>query len=391
MGRNIFYFKFYEQHIIPNCIDELSFAHNNKILYKKTACNSTSSTANHLGLFPTYLNFEVIHPEKFKRVKIKDKKIDGCAIALDGFDSIENYIKSQFRSKYKTGLNRSIKRLENSFRIKHQMYYGHITREEYHALMTSLKNMLSKRFSLIKKTNFAILKWDFIYERGYDMINSKKASLSVIYHNEEPIDISLSYHFNKILFSAVSSYDIDYSKFGLGQISVYKELEWCFANKYDVLDLTHGNLQYKKIWCNIVYGFEDHIIYQEKSFTGTVLFLIALGKVHFKNFLKNAHIDVIVEKIKIGLQKQNGDTQSDTLNYDIESFESMSMDTTKGFIPINLSEEDNKHIKKPLYDFLYSSQEAMEDVKIFQDNLNKLKFYFLGKNNKARIIFTDEQ
>ncbi|MEG3658557.1 GNAT family N-acetyltransferase [Arenibacter palladensis] len=391
MGRNIFYFKFYEQHIIPNCIANLSFAHNKKVFYQKTGSNASLSNANHLGLFPTYINFEVIHPEKFKRVQIKDNKIDGCAIALEGYDSIDNYIKSQFRSKNKTGLNRSIKRLEKSFRLRHRIFFGEITREDYIFLMTTLKAMLSSRFSLINKTNFAILKWDSIYERGFNMINEKKASLSVIFNNDEPIDISLSYHFNKIMFSAVSSYDINYSKFGLGQVSIYKELEWCFANNYDVLDLTHGNLQYKKNWCNIVYGFEDHIIYKKKSFTGAILFLTALGKVHFRNFLKNANIDVLMEKIKIGLQKQNEDCKTDTLNYDIESVESMDKDKINVLIEINLAQENYRHLKKPFYDFLYTSQEVMEDVKIFQDNMNHLKFYFLGKNDKSKIIFINEK
>ncbi|MCK0147065.1 hypothetical protein MWU78_15520 [Arenibacter sp. F26102] len=105
---------------------------------------------------------------------MKDKKLDSCTITLESYDSIENYIKSNFRIKCKTGLNQSLIRLENSFRIRPQMFFNEITREENHSLMTSLKAMLSSRFSLNKKFNFAILKWDSIYEKGHDMINKKK-------------------------------------------------------------------------------------------------------------------------------------------------------------------------------------------------------------------------
>ena len=88
----------------------------------------------------------------------------------------------------------------------------------------------------------------------------------VIYHDTRPISISLNFHYNeRILFSDCASYDIDYEKFGLGHIDLYKHLEWCLENNYAFLDLGNGVSEYKSKWCNIFYNFHYFLYFKKKS------------------------------------------------------------------------------------------------------------------------------
>lgn len=106
----------------------------------------------------------------------------------------------------------------------------------------------------------------------------KKASLFVIYNGETPVQISLNYHFNKILFISIPSFDIAYSKFSLGNISIYKILEWALYNDYDLLDLEYGSLEYKRQWSNHVYSFDDHIIYPKDNYFVSLVANLEIGK-----------------------------------------------------------------------------------------------------------------
>ena len=56
---------------------------------------------------------------------------------------------------------------------------------DYIKVMSALKSMIISRFSQKNKTNFALLEWDNTYNSCFKMINDKKASLFVIYNNNE--------------------------------------------------------------------------------------------------------------------------------------------------------------------------------------------------------------
>src|SRR5690606_41905928 len=79
------------------------------------------------------------------------------------------------------------------------------------------------------------------------LFRSKRASFFVIYDGDHPIEISLNYHLNDVLFSSISSFDIDYAKFGLGHIEIHKQLEWCLEHgdrKSTRLNSSHVKISY---------------------------------------------------------------------------------------------------------------------------------------------------
>src|SRR5690606_19884949 len=183
------------------------------------------------------------------------------------------------------------------FDINYKMFYGKIEKEEYDFLMNSLKKMLVKRFKQRNNVNERLHEWDHFHKIIFPLINQKKASLFVIYDEKKPIDISLNYHHDKIFFSAIASYDIDYAKFGLGHIDIYKQLEWCILNHYQIFDLGMGDMEYKSKWCNTIYKFNHHFIYQKRSIYSALITSSLIKKIITKQYLRNKKIDVLYKKI----------------------------------------------------------------------------------------------
>ena len=58
------------------------------------------------------------------------------------------------------------------------------------------------------------------------------------------------------LFDAITVFDIDYSKFHLGSITIMKLIEWCIENEIKILDFSKGYFEYKRRWCTKIYDFE---------------------------------------------------------------------------------------------------------------------------------------
>lgn len=387
-----FYFKFYENHFVPNYIQNLRLVHNDHLLYQNDLSKTLYYSYN-IGLFPSYIDFEIANSDNYNRKKIIAKHIDGCAVALDKFENIEHYILNQFKKngKFKNRITKSIARLESCFNIRYSMYFGSISRDNYDYLMENLKSMIVSRFSQINKTNFAIKKWDTIKDKCFDLINRQNASLYVIYNNNEPINISLNYHYSNILFGAVSSYDTDYSKFGLGHIMIYKILEWCFKNEYGILDMTHGNLPYKKIWCNINYSFETNVLYRKKSKLGSLLFFIVVNKVHLLNILKEMNIPFYVEKLKRIASKNNEieNLERASLNYSCKIIDAIDRLAIKNLIEITITERINDHLKRPVYDFLYLNPQQLNRIKIYKHSSKDNIYYLKGQNQIMEISYSN--
>ena len=107
--------------------------------------------------------------------------------------------------------------------------------------MNRLEKMLIKRFEQRNDVSQTLTQWDRYKEMYFSLINEKRASLFVIYHENTPIVISLNHHFQGRLFSAISSYDIDFGKFSLGSVEIYKKLDWCIANQHQSYEMGMGD------------------------------------------------------------------------------------------------------------------------------------------------------
>ncbi|WP_108868386.1 GNAT family N-acetyltransferase [Aquimarina aquimarini] len=306
----------------------------------------------------------------------------GYTISLDNFDSADAYVKYRFRSNAK-GIRRRIKRLETCFDISYKTYFGAIKQEEYDILMNELKAMLIRRFEQRNDISQSLLRWDYYKNLYFSLINQKKASLFVIYSNDTPIMISLNHHFYERLFSAISSYDIDYGKFSLGSVEIYKKLEWCIANNHRSYEMGMGDLSYKREWCNHIYNFEHQIIYPKKSIRAYIYMLMEYIKVNFKEF---------VFKIAYVKYKEFKAKRKKKLNFSVPQYESLPIEEAirgnENYKEIDYNTEEFIYLRKKVFDFLYSGIEHVSDVKVLKKSKKELKesYLIIGKTKMQQVI-----
>ena len=79
--------------------------------------------------------------------------------------------------------------------------------------MDRLLFLIQSRFDQKDAIHVALSNWNFYKESVFEMVLEKNASIFVIYDEDEPINICISYHFQNVTFSSIKSYDINYSKF----------------------------------------------------------------------------------------------------------------------------------------------------------------------------------
>lgn len=360
---------------------KLYFTHNHTNLYTSEKNNITSNiTATNISLFPSYIQPEFNLNTDVEIIKIPQKKIIGYAILIKGHTDLETLFKTEYKKSFRANILRFVNKFEACFNANYKLFFGDITEEEYVFLMAKLHNMLTKRFDQRNDSNKVLTNWNLYLDTTYNLIKEKKASLFVIYNNTTPVHICINHHFNNILFVSVPSYDINYAKFALGNISLYKLLEWSVNNNYEVMDMAQGYLEYKRRWSNLFYEFDHHIIYTKKNTLGHISALIEIQKLYFKNFLKSKNIDTFIEKIKKQLRKKN--VYSEEINYQLENTQ-LTNKSTKTII--NIYSDVFNFLIIPINDFLYINKEHLDDLKVFE--IIKDKEYLLqGKQINQKLI-----
>ncbi|MGB5781668.1 MAG: GNAT family N-acetyltransferase, partial [Eudoraea sp.] len=242
------------------------------------------------------------------------------------------------------------------------------------------QKMIIKRFQQRNQENDALKKWEDIQSTIYDLIISKKASLFVIYHNKKALAISLSYHFNNVFFYYIPSYDLDYSKFGLGNIMIYKQLEWCIAHDYRYFDMGWGYLDYKRRWCNYIHTYDNHLIFSKTSIIVYLMSIWEGNKTRLKAYLLSGKLKTFFDKTKslfiVKVYNNN--------NY---SFQNLGNSTSlEGLIQLDLDNEKNFHFKIIQNDFIYYTEEYYSDVKLYRGS--KQDFFIIkGRKHCKKIVF----
>jgi CelD/BcsL family acetyltransferase involved in cellulose biosynthesis len=215
---------------------------------------------------PEFFNIKTNSNQKSLKVK-RVKQYPGFLVELDSFNNIDDYMNTTFQKSSRYKLRKYKNRFEQCFDISYKMYYGEISKEEYDFVFDNFRQLLEKRFldKQITNNNLNVNEWNFYYEVVYPLILEKKASLQVIYDGKKPIGVTLNYFSDTILFDAITVFDIDYSKFHLGSITIMKLIEWSIDNKFKIFDFTKGYFDYKKRWATRQYDFEYHILYDSSS------------------------------------------------------------------------------------------------------------------------------
>ncbi len=333
-----------------------------------------------LRLVPNY--FELSYKNANYKMKAISQFNWGYSILLNSIKTVDDYLEVQFKSKYRSIIRRYVRRLEKCFDIEYKLFHRTINVEDYDFLMKSLHDMMVKRFQQRKEEHKNMDEWEKIVKTTYKLILDGNASLFVIYNGKQPIEISLNYHFDKILFSTISSYDIDYSKFGLGHVEIYKQLEWCLKNGYILFEMGVGGMDYKRRWSNNIYNYEHRIVYQNIK-GGNLLAMVEINKIKLKEYLKSKKLNTLRDRF-FGILKKN-DTTSITPDFEISKIENFENNhQVEDLEQIDLRTTNFSFLKKYVNDFLYATETHTSQVKVYKVIQNDT-FYINGKGKIQKI------
>ncbi|WP_303317697.1 GNAT family N-acetyltransferase [Flavivirga abyssicola] len=238
---------------------------------------------------PNYLSF-TLH---FKDSSFKLKKIlqyKGYLIKTEGFVDVNNFINSTLNKRNKKNLKAKTNKLYRNHNIRSHFFFGQIDKQDYEILFEDFYRLLETRFKKKKVHNRYLLNWDDLKASTFQKILDKKASLHVIYDDLKPIAITLNFHLSDIVFSHIQTYDVDYSKYNMGDISMVNHIEWLIHNNIAIFDLSMGHTYYKEKWSNHQYYFFHHIFYNKKSILSILFAKIITHELKLLQFLRDKNI-----------------------------------------------------------------------------------------------------
>ena len=371
--------------------------HTKQILVSRVFSNIRISNSESIDLSAQSGNFDaksnlfsVTYVPDYMETKVRDsscwterifQSVNGYAIKLESHSSADEYLR-QHNRKQRENMKRALSRLEICFNTGYKFFDSSITEEEHLSLMEHLKVMILKRFKQRGEKSESIRIWDKVLHTSFNLVKRKKASLFVIYDKDVPIAISFNYHYNKILFGYISSYDIDYHKFSLGNLLIYKQLDWCLENGYNHFDMGWGDMKYKKWWSNTLYFFNHHIIYRRNSIPGFLWALYHGNKTRFFAFLISKGINTHSKKIKKLLSKRERKPKS-IKEYKFEDFLPSLGETIN---QIDLQTKNSPITKRIINDFLFITKEHSNDITLHYENTKDL-YILKGKKSVKAILF----
>ena len=263
------------------------------------------------------------------------------------------------------------------------MYFGQIDKSEYDKVFADCHQMLLRRHKQ-KNTYWEELEfWQHRYDELYQLVQQKKASIFVIYHGNKPIAIYVNSIFQHMLDIDVIAYDIDYSKFKLGFISLIRVIQWAFENGFKLVDMSKGDFFYKERFRTGTYIFKKQLLYDKADTLSAVKANLVFSKLMIaytllpllKKVGANTWYRNYVRKKKKALFANVKHQQSVTLKTERK----VAVPHTEDLVTIDL--EDGKHnfLKEKFFDFLFLNFEFHEDVVVGRSKKNAGEYYFVGK------------
>ncbi len=345
--------------IVKSILLEPVSAHTFKIDYNEYPTSFEKGVVQ-ISHMPNFCSIQLSNDDRLmKRSVVHDF---GFKININNIENLNSYLKGQFKKNAKS-IKRYVRRLESCFDIEYKLFFGDIEKVHCDELLLALKSMIVRRFDEKRENSVQLKEWEHIEKHAYELVKSKRASIFVIYESGAPIDISINYHVGKIYFSYISSFDIDYSKFSLGHVDIYKQLEWCLENGYEIFDLGGGVMDYKRRWSNCSYDNRQYFYCNKKSFLDRGYLQLLLIFYKFKLFLVKMGVHILVKRYK----KRIRNIMRPKINLPnvLIKEETRVLD---GYKEVGLSEAGLSMFKKNILDFLYSNQEHISNISVYQSN-----------------------
>jgi hypothetical protein len=348
----------------------------------------TESVGNRTFLIydvPDHIKTEKVQwPEGLRCSKVKQYL--GYYIDLNAYSSIDDYLKANFTKPSRYKMRKYRRRLEECFDIQYVTYLGHIDRSRYDELFKTFHLLLRKRYTekQIRNNNLEPKEWSFYKDVVYEMIRDKEASLFVIYDQELPIYIALNYMKENTVISAITVFDIDYSKFHVGSVAIWRQLEWCMENDKRIFDFSKGHYGYKDDWATNKYQFEQHILSNKKSLISSTIGLYLQTYYALKQNFRQKNLNIIYNKILFQLKSKYFKYRESSRGGEIISKQSWETQSKSNFVIIDRFDADHHFIKKTLNAFLYLSRENIRDVEILYNRKDKV--YCFKGNEQVECI-----
>ncbi|XMO86129.1 GNAT family N-acetyltransferase [Algibacter sp. AS12] len=350
--------------------------------------DSTNLGAVHLIEFvPPFFKLK-FNASKGRLSSFKYTYFKGFMCDLSTSKTLEDYMSTQLGKKKKKVVLSRLRRLETCFNIEYKTFYGDISDEECDDLMDAFKTMIIKRFDQRGDIHSSLKAWDFYKEEAANLIRKKKACLFVIYNDNKPISISLNFLCNDIFESAISSYEIDYAKFGLGNIIVLKKIEWCLANGYNIFNMRYGDYPYKRVWCNTVFLYDSYVVYK-KSIGKLIRAFVVLKKNQAITYAilnkdKFKALAGFRNKLKGDIKSNNNEEHVNQLKGPVfRELNDYNEADYKNLTPVDIKGEEFTFLRKPIFDLQYIQASKTEDMLAFKIDDNT----YLAKNTKINKCF----
>ncbi|MGN7514109.1 MAG: GNAT family N-acetyltransferase [Allomuricauda sp.] len=363
-------------------------------LYINTGKNLTKGTNLELGESSLeekgncFLIYDVIdfdsHQTKLNNnglVHYAVRQYPGYLIDLQPYTSLDDFLSKTFKKSSRYKLRKYKKRLEECFNISFRAYEGEISKDEYDTVFIYFRKLLEKRFEekQISNNNLDTDEWDFYKDVAYPMILENKASLLVLYKNEEPISITLSYLSDNRVFDAITVFDTDYAKFHLGSIKIMYLVDWCLKNGWKTLDFSKGHFDYKLRWSNKRFDFHYHIWFDKKSWKAQVTAYTLKLYFTFKQYLREKKINEKLHKLTFAIRNK----ESNNLQYSFE--ETLQNYTEEDLIPLDMALPESTWFNKICYEFLYLFPENEKNIKVYQLRDRDSLYLIKGTDNESLV------
>ena len=331
---------------------------------------------------PTYFNTKSAITDKLGH--LTSKQYPGYLIELHTFANFQDYMQKRFSKSSRYKLNKYKKRLEECFDITYKMYGSELSKSEYETLFASFKTLLQKRFDdkEVYNNNLDTAEWNFYKEVAYPLLLERKAALFVVYDEEKPIGITLNYFSDDIIFDAITVFDIDYTKFHLGSVTIMKLIEWGIEHQFKILDFSKGHFEYKTRWATIKYDFEYHIYYNKKSVMSSATAKTVKFYFDFKQNLREKNLNEKLHKFTYGLKNQKKEKQSQLSYSFTEVHDQIAVEKLQ---PIFLKSAESEHLQKIAFEFLYLNNERMKNLKIYRSDQNEIDYFFVGDQKQKGV------